>query len=185
MYGLVNKAIQDLIATRFGEAKWQEVKATAGVSVPAFVGMNAYPDEVTHSLVEAASRVLGLSVDDVLETFGEHWILYTAQEGYGEMLEMAGRTLFEFLQNLDNLHSRVGLLFPELRPPSFRCTDITGGSLRLRYYSERPGLAPFVVGLVRGLGVRFNTPVSVTLERSRADGIDHDEFLVMLVDGHA
>ena len=114
--------------------------------------------------------------------FGEHWTLYTAQEGYGEMLNLAGRTLFEFLQNLDHLHARVGLLFPQLRPPSFRCTDVTGGSLRLHYYSERPGLTPFVIGLVKGLGRRFNVPVSITLAQSRTGGADHDEFLVTLAD---
>ncbi len=182
MYGLVNRAVRDLIVSRFGESCWLEIARRAGVAQTAFLSMTAYPDEVTYRLVDAASEVTGLPGDAIFEAFGEHWTLYTAREGYGEMLKLAGRTLFEFLQNLDTLHARVGLLFPELAPPSFRCADVTDRSMRLEYYSNRPGLAPFVVGLVKGLGKRFDTPVSIELVRGRADGLDHDEFLVQLPD---
>ena len=105
----------------------------------------------------AASEVLGLSAEEVLKAFGEHWVLYTGKEGYGEMLKMAGNTLPTFLQNVDNLHTRVGHLFPGMTPPSFRCTDIRENSLRLHYYSTRPGLAPMVIGLVNGLAVMFKS----------------------------
>ena len=94
------------------------------------------------------------------------------------MLQKDGRTLAEFLCNLHNLHTHVALSFPNLEPPSFWCTDVTEGSLRLHYQSRRPGLAPMVIGLVRGLGVMFSTAVTVALARSRADGHDHDEFVV-------
>jgi hypothetical protein len=35
-----------------------------------------------------------------------------------------------------------------------------------------------VVGLVKGLGKRFDTEVDVTQTSDRNDGADHDEFLV-------
>jgi hypothetical protein len=35
-----------------------------------------------------------------------------------------------------------------------------------------------VTGLVRGLGVRFGTPVQVVHAVRRSDGAHHDEFLV-------
>jgi hypothetical protein len=66
----------------------------------------------------------------------------------------------EVLGQLDALHCRVRLMLPELRPPSFRCTDVTGSSLRLRYYSHRPGLAPMVVGLVEGLAELLDVEAS-------------------------
>ena len=178
MYGLVNKAVEDLITSRFGAERWAAVKQRAGVGVEVFVGMEAYPDEVTYRLVAAASEELGLSPAEVLEAFGEYWTLFTIREGYGELLRTGGRTLAEFLCNLHNLHTHVALSFPNLEPPSFWCTDVTEGSLRLHYQSRRPGLAPMVIGLVRGLGVMFSTAVTVALARSRADGHDHDEFVV-------
>jgi hypothetical protein len=45
----------------------------------------------------------------------------TDQEGYGDLMDMSGETLPEFLQNLDELHARVGVIFPKLQPPSFDC----------------------------------------------------------------
>jgi hypothetical protein len=178
MYGLVNKAIQDLISTSYSKEAWLAVKRKAGVDVEGFISMEAYPDEMTYRLVGAASEVLHTAPEKLLEAFGEHWVRYTAQEGYGELLKVCGGTLPEFLMNLDNLHAHVGLSFPALRPPSFRCTDVQGGSLRLHYYSSRQGLAPMVAGLLKGLGVMFNTKLDVSTVASRHEGADHDEFLV-------
>lgn len=178
MYGLVNKAVQDLIVTQFGQDKWEAVKEKAGIDIDTFLSMKSYPDDITYSLVGAAAEVLDLTPARVLEAFGEHWTLYTAREGYGELLEMSGSSFVEFLQNLDNLHVRVALSFPELEPPSFRCSDVTENSVRLHYESHREGLAPMVVGLLKGLGKRFDTTVDISLEASKDQGHTHDEFLI-------
>lgn len=178
MYGLVNKAIEDLVRRNHGDEAWERIRRRAGAEDSVFIGMRAYPDKVTYDLVAAASAELGVDADALLEDFGEHWVLYTAAEGYGELLALGGSSLREFLLHLDELHTRVGLTFPELRPPSFHCTDLQEGSLRLHYQSERPGLAPMVVGLLRGLGRRFDTDVDVRRVARREDGAPHDEFLV-------
>ena len=136
--------------------------------------MDAYPDDITYKLVGAASEVLGIPASAVLEAFGEYWVLYTAQEGYGPMLDAGGKTLREFLENLDALHARVALTMPELRPPRFRLVPIDDTSMRLEYHSMRQGLAPMVIGLLRGLSVRFNTAIEVT--HAPADG--HDDFMI-------
>lgn len=178
MYGLVNKAIEDMVCSHFGEETWKKIKQKADLEVDSFISMEGYPDDVTHKLVKAASEVLGLSAAEIMQAFGEFWVQYTAQEGYGEMMEMSGDNLPEFLENLDNLHARVGVIFPQLRPPSFDCTDQTDETLNLHYQSSREGLAPMVVGLVKGLGTRFDTEVDITQTKSREDGSDHDEFMI-------
>jgi Haem-NO-binding len=178
MYGLVNKAIQDMVCSCFSEEIWQEIKQKAEVDVDVFISMEGYPDDVTHKLVKAASVVLGLSTSEVMQAFGEFWVKYTSEEGYGEMMDMAGDTLPEFLENLDNLHARVGVSFPKLQPPSFECSEIEEDSLNLYYHSSREGLTPMIIGLVKGLGTRFDTDVDITQTQSRDDGAEHDEFLV-------
>jgi hypothetical protein len=180
MYGLISQALEDYVRRGFGESAWSEVRGRAGLGdEDMFLSMESYPDELTFRLVQATTEVLGLSVPQVLEAFGEHWVLYTAQEGYGAMLSMFGTSLQQFLLNLDNLHSHVALTFPELRPPSFEVEWIPGhgDSLLLHYRSERTGLAPMVVGLLRGLGRRFAQDVRVNqLGRGAAD--DHDVFRI-------
>lgn len=178
MYGLVNKAIEDMVCNRFGEETWETIKQKAEVDEDAFISMEAYPDDLTHRLVRAASEVLLMSPQEILQAFGEYWVLYTAKEGYGEVMDMAGDNLPEFLQNLDNLHARVGISFPQLKPPSFNCTHIQEDSLHLHYHSTRQGLAPMVIGLIEGLGKRFNTEVEITQESSRDQGADGDEFSI-------
>lgn len=176
MYGLVNQAIEELITERFGVDRWEAVKARAGVTEDLFLSMTAYPDAMTYRLVAAASEVLAVPAPQLLEAFGEYWTLYTGSRGYGELFQRGGRTFSEFMANLHDLHSHVAVGFPHLTPPSFWCTDAVPGRLRLHYQSTRLGLAPMVIGLVRGLGVMFKTDVTVTHAVRREDGADHDEF---------
>ncbi len=156
MYGLVNKAIQDLVCEKFGEDKWQEIKKMSNFEDDFFIGMQSYPDALTYSLVKNAAKVLGAEASVVMEAFGEYWILYTAQEGYSEMLDLAGDNLPDFLNNLDLLHTRVNNIMPNLVPPQFSTRNQTANSIELEYRSSREGLTPMVIGLLRGLGNRFN-----------------------------
>lgn len=181
MYGMVNRAIEDMVGMHFGAEKWEQIKTRAGVDVEVFMSNEGYPDEVTYQLVAAASEVLQLPADDILVAFGEHWVLHTAQEGYGGLMRAAGKSLPEFLGNLPNFHSRVSMIFPKLEPPRFECRDITAGALKLHYFTHRPGLASFVVGLMQGLGKLFRTPVTVRLLEARENGADHDVFEVTWV----
>ncbi len=150
--------------------------------------MRQYPDAATYRLVAASSEVLGLPPEQVLESFGRYWIIYTAREGYGELLKLSGRSIWEFLANLDNLHARVGLSFAKLRPPSFSCSDQTPTSVKLHYRSTRQGLTHLVIGLLIGLGEMFETPVTVELlQRPAPDPGDRpdaaayeDVFLIRL-----
>ena len=117
MYGLVNQAIEELVRSNHGDAIWEVIKQRAEVQIEAFLGMEEYPDDMTYRLVQATAEVLKTPPQEIFRAFGEYWVLYTAKKGYGEMLTMAGKNLPEFLQNLDTLHTRVGVIMPNLRPP--------------------------------------------------------------------
>jgi hypothetical protein len=178
VYGLVNRAVEEMVCMHHGEPAWERIKAQAGIDVDVFMSNEGYPDDVTYRLVGAASAVLGVPAESILEAFGEHWVLHTATNAYGGLMKAAGRSLPEFLANLPNFHSRVAMIFPNLQPPRFVCEPVAPGVLDLHYHTHRPGLASFVVGLVKGLGKMYATPVSVRLVRSRAEGADHDVFRI-------
>ena len=55
-----------------------------------FVSNEGYPDGMTYDLVGAASSVLALPAPEVLEAFGRHWVIHTAQEGYGDLMAAGG-----------------------------------------------------------------------------------------------
>lgn len=181
MYGLINKAVEGLVRSKFGDDAWNRIRTRAGLPDEPFLSMEQYPDKTTYDLVGAATVELGASAEAILEEFGIYWTVYTAESGYGELMRSAGRSLPEFLRNLDQLHTRVRLSFPHLKPPSFSVANETESTLDLHYYSDRPGLAPLVVGLLKGLARRFD--VDVTIESSRVETGDrpHDMFRVRWV----
>ena len=178
MYGLVNQAVEDLAVELGGPELWSRIVERTGHDVPVFLAMETYDDAITYSLIEAASEVLGQAPSQVLEAFGEHWIRFTGNNGYGPLLSAMGTTLPQFLGNLDMMHSRIALNMDALRPPSFACEELEEGRLLVSYWSDRPGLAPMVTGLLRGLASRFHLQVTVTLTSPRSPGADHDTFMV-------
>lgn len=176
MYGIVNKAMRDLIVADYGSDAWQAVKERAGVDVEFFVSNEPYPDDISYKMVGAASEVLAAPAEEILIRFGEHWVTKTGVESYGSLLKSGGASLREFLINLPDFHARVAFLYSQLQPPEFTCSDVTENALRLHYFSHRPGLTSFVHGLLRGLSTLYDTPITIQLIASKAEGADHDVF---------
>ena len=178
MYGIINKAIQDLVTDNFGAEKWSSVLEKSGIGVDFFISNEAYDDEVTFKLALAVADETKLSVGEVLESFGEWWILKTTKEKYGGLLKTGGSSLKEFLINLPSFHNNIMILFPKLTPPEFKVSDLQENSIHIHYFSKREGLQEFVKGLLIGLGKMYESPVEVLLIQSRLTGSDHEIFKV-------
>lgn len=178
MYGIVNKAIEDLVVQNFGIDQWEAVKVKSGVDVDYFLSNEPYDDAITYKLAGAAAEVLGLSVGQVLHFFGEWWVLKTGKEKYGGLMQAGGSSLKAFLQNLPLFHNRIMLMYPKLTPPEFKVSDVTEHSIHVHYHSKREGLQEFVRGLLSGLAKMYETEASIDLLQSRDDGSTHEIFKV-------
>jgi hypothetical protein len=178
MYGIVNKAIEELVTEQFGAATWERVKQQSGVDVDFFISDEPYDDAITYQLATALAAETSLPLPDVLSSFGEWWVLRTSKEKYGGLMQAGGHDLREFLINLPLFHNRVMLIYPKLTPPEFKVTDITDRSVQVHYFSHRLGLQDFVRGLLTGLGKMYQTPVTVNLLQSRNEGASHEIFNV-------
>ncbi|MFT5166220.1 MAG: hypothetical protein ACI8P3_001451 [Saprospiraceae bacterium] len=176
MYGIINKAIENLVKEKFGEEKWESIKEESGIDVYFFISNETYDDSITYSLFEAISKETNIPVADLLIAVGEWWILRETKEKYGSLLETGGNSLREFLINLPQFHNRIMLVYPKLTPPEFRVSDIADQSIHLHYFSKRAGLQEFVRGLFQGLGKLYKTPVVIELLNSRENGDDHEIF---------
>jgi hypothetical protein len=176
VYGIVTNAIGDLIVSNYGVAKWEAVQETAGVEADFLISTEPYPDELSYRLIYAACDVLDCRIEDFLIQFGKHWVLETGVKYYGPLLVSGYTGLKDFLLNLPDFHTRILLLYPQLKPPEFACTDVTDNSMRLHYFTTRPGLTNFMVGLLRGLGELHNVSVDIALVAAKDDGADHDIF---------
>ena len=123
--------------------------------------METYPDSLTYDLLDEAVTRTGVPSEELLRRLGHVWVRFTVKRGYGDLLDLSGDTLPEVLARLDALHAELASVYPELRPPRFESELVRDGLVELAYFSEREGLAPFVVGLVEGLGRRFGIEVLV------------------------
>ena len=161
MYGLINSSLQSMIREKFGEETWNKVLSTSGVPEDSFLSMRSYEDAVTYDLVGASSAVLGAPAEDCLEMFGEWWVLETAAKSYGTLMDAAGQDLVQFLTNMNALHDRITGTFINYVPPEFRVESLEKGRHRIHYISTRQGLTPFVVGLLKGLAVRYDSELEI------------------------
>ena len=178
MYGIVNKAIQDLVTENFGADKWELIKEKSGVDIDYFLSNEPYDDDITYQLAGATSEIIGITVGQVLNAFGEWWILRTGKEKYGGLMEAGGNNLKEFLVNLPQFHNRIMLMYPKLTPPEFKVSDIENNSIHVHYFSKRDGLQEFVRGLLSGLGKMYGVETSIDLMQSRDEGNSHEIFKV-------
>ena len=97
MYGLINKALREMVQERFGQEAWESVFEASGVPEDSFLTMRSYDDQLTYQLVGAASEVLGAPAEDCLVMFGEYWVAETASKSYGPLMDASGDNLIEFL----------------------------------------------------------------------------------------
>lgn len=161
MYGIVNKAVEELVTSNYGLEKWAAIKKRSGVAVDFFISNEAYNDDVMYALAGAASAELDIPISDVMHALGEWWILKTGKEKYGSLLTAGGKNLKAFLLHLPVFHNRISLIYPKLTPPEFKISHVEENGLHLHYYSKRQGLKEFVRGLLYGLATLYNTPVTV------------------------
>lgn len=160
MYGLVNQGVKDLVISNFGEESWKAL-AKEAESPDDFVAMQYYDDGLTYRLVGAASKMLNQPPEKILSEFGRHWVHFTGKEGYGPIMDLFGGDFKSCLENLNHLHTRMGMTLPHLKPPSFAFSEIDSKTYELKYTSERLGLSPMVIGLIDGLAKKYNVQVRI------------------------
>ena len=71
MYGLVNKAIKDLVEEKFGTPTWRRIAEAAGFKSDEFLSMEPYDDDLTYRLVKAGCAELKMQPKDLLSAFGD------------------------------------------------------------------------------------------------------------------
>ena len=124
----------------------------------------------------------GLDAGSLLEMFGEQFLVWCRESGYSKTLQLLGRSLQDFLTNLDALHDHLSIIYPRMDAPSFRCTESqeVKNQFQLHYYSQRDGLEPIVMGIVKTVAREFyKVEVVVTqVETKNVNGYDHSIFVI-------
>jgi guanylate cyclase soluble subunit beta len=176
MYGLINKALKAMILDGHGQVVWERILEESAVPEDSFTTMQQYDDHITYELVAATSKVLETPADVCLELFGHYWATVTAPNVYEMLFQSTGDNYFEFLDNINSLHDRITSTFIGYVPPHF-ITSIDKNKMELVYESQREGLTPFLIGILKGLADRFK--VKVEFESVMARLVDKGETSVV------
>lgn len=164
MYGMIHKAIRDMVVTKFGEDTWEIVAKDANVGDEHLLSMSTYDDKVMYAMVESACKVLELSQEQVYESFGRYFVEVTLQTNFKSLLHTYGGSSFALFENLNTLHETISTTYTGYSPPFFEVTRRTDNEIDLFYQSERGGLSPFVRGMVFGLADFYEEVVLITEE---------------------
>ncbi len=177
MYGMVNQGIKELVISKAGMEAWSRIAEQAGWDGQDFSFVEYYPDKLTYELVGFTSKELKLKPETVLFEFGKHWIQFTAQEGYGPLMQLFGENFKACLSNLNNLHARMGMSMPHLSPPQFHLHQVDSNTYHLTYISKRMGLSAMVEGLIHGLAHKYSEEIKMKLLKQETIGeMNHTHF---------
>ena len=181
MYGMINKAIRTLVIREAGEDVWNMVLETSGIDEDVYEDLETHDDSITFTLVGAVSEILNLPPGDVLEMFGVYWSTDVAPKAYGEYFNSFGNDFHSFVEGLDEMHVRITQMLPSLVPPAFDIEKIDDNHFTIHYKSQRDGLAPLAVGMLKGIAKDFGGEADITqIEYKGTD--DHDVFDVKFIE---
>ena len=75
MKGVIANCLGNLIKEKFGKDKWEEVLEQAGLSrITQFLSTQDIDDDAVIKVVESVCKVLGISLPQAADAFGEYWV---------------------------------------------------------------------------------------------------------------
>ena len=185
MLGYINDCMEKLVVNEYGLDGWHAVKKHAGIEhIPdgGFVKLEPYSDEITQSVIQAASWLANISEAEIVYEVGKFFAHSLMEEGYGNLLCSQGSTLKDWCVNINAVHQHLQTTFPNsIQMPEFWCQKNQNSSLTLYYYSSRGNyLAPLAVGLIEEVA-SFHFDLDIVMEMLTKQGIDGSKFTSWMV----
>jgi hypothetical protein len=158
--GAVANCLQDMVVERFGADAWERTLKTAGLPPDErFPISRDVPDGDVVALIGAACEAIPASFDDAADAFGQYWVCVYMPKLYKSYFRGIVDAK-DFLVKLNSIHRRVTTAVAGAQPPKFEYRWIDDDTLQMTYLSER-GLQRIFIGMVRGVGEHFRTPLDV------------------------
>lgn len=159
MKGVVADCLQKLVNDRFGEAKWREIVKLSGMSENTFIVSADIDDAKVMTMISNTGKVLNISQQQLVDAFGDYWVSNYSAKIYG-IYYSKYKTAKEFIKGLDSIHDITTRTVPNSAPPRFEFQDVDANTLMVTYKSRR-NMIDFYVGLVKGVGKYYKTPLTV------------------------
>ncbi|MFK7966870.1 MAG: heme NO-binding domain-containing protein [Burkholderiaceae bacterium] len=179
MKGVVFNVLEEFIIAHSDERTYEEIFALCPLkSHQGYVGPGTYPDTDLNSIIDTTCRRLGLEPDHAVELFGE-FLFSRLVNKYPQFISEHHDPL-TFLKTVDEvIHVEVRKLMRDTNLPSIKCTDGAASGVLIVDYQSNRSLCRLMRGLLIGVGVYFNVPLSISETQCVRDGADSCRFDVM------
>ena len=160
MKGAIASCLKETIISKYGQQKWGEIMVASGQNPNKMIlSISDIDDDVVMDIVKNSCDALHLTVEEIADLFGDHWMNSFATRAYKSYYG-TNSSAKDFFLKLNDVHTRVTSSIQNSRPPKFEYEWENEKTLILTYISER-GLIDFVVGLAKGVGRYFNQKLSI------------------------
>lgn len=163
MKGIVFAEFIELVEDKFGFEMADEIIEKSNLpSGGAYTSVGTYDHQEMLELVTHLSNETGISVEDLVKTFGEH-LLVRFSEGYPAFFDSV-TSCFEFLDTIENkVHVEVKKLYPEAELPTFDSQIHSDNLMHLTYTSKRP-FSALAYGLIKGSCSYYNEKIDIHMD---------------------
>lgn len=161
MKGVIMVCLSQLVQEKFGTEKWQEILRRSGMDThKRFIATEDVADGDAMGMLQNTCQVLGITLEQAAEAFGDYWVNTYAPKVYGIYYKDA-QSAKDFLLKMDDVHVKATKTLQDARPPRFEYEWADDRTLIMTYKSHR-GLIDICMGLVKGVGKHFNEDLKVT-----------------------
>lgn len=162
MKGVVFTQFLEMVEDKFGFDASDEMIEKSGVN-GVYTQAGNYPPSELFDMVKALSQITGVSVEDLVFTYGEH-LFEVLIKIYPEPIK-AYNSSFEFISHVEQVvHPEVKKLYPDSDLPSFELVSKDENCLKIIYKSTKP-LMDFAKGLMVGCAKHYGENIEVSYDR--------------------
>jgi predicted hydrocarbon binding protein len=180
MHGVVFVELEKYVSTEYGLRTWTQATEHAGVGGKIYMAFNEYPDAEINAIVMATASMVGHTVPELLEGFGE-FIAPSLLKMYGHLLAPSWKAL-DVIENTEaTVHTVVRSKNPGAHPPQLRTKRSSPNEVVLIYSSKRQ-MCSLAIGVGRGLGRYYKENLSIRQTRCMHRGDPHCEIIFQKLD---
>ena len=158
--GVIMVCLSQLVQEKFGAEKWQEILRRSGMDAhKRFIATEDVEDGSALEMLQNTCQVLGITLEQAAEAFGDHWVNVYAPKIYG-IYYHGVNSARDFLLKMDEVHVKTTKTMDNASPPRFEYEWADDRTLIMTYKSHR-GLIDICIGLVKGVGKHFHEDLKV------------------------
>lgn len=171
MKGIVFTEFLDLVEIKFGLQMVDQIIEESDLpSQGVYTSIGTYSFSEMLQLIQSLSKHTGLSIDQLLLTYGEYFF-HVIEDSYPGLLATYNDPI-EMISSIENhIHVEVRKIYPDAELPTFRVLEKSENSLVLNYKSSR-AMHHFGLGLMNKTFEHFKMSSQITIEKINNDGTE-------------